>query len=91
MTLTPPIPQDELGILQEASKLVVVADSAYQYIEEAAIALRLNTAANEGHREYTTNKALTKTTLDKLKELGYKVKIIGESTEIRLPEKPEVT
>jgi len=83
--LTPPIPQDQLEILQDASTLAAVADSAPQYIEESAIAVRLNSAANEGVRGYTTNKMLSAQTLTRLQELGYVVRIIGGNTEINLP------
>jgi hypothetical protein len=85
MPLTPPIPQEQLEILQSAATLAAVADSAYQYNEEAAIALRLNSAANDGVRGYTTNKTLTADTLTKLKSLGYIVQKIGGNTEIHLP------
>jgi hypothetical protein len=85
--LQPAICQEQINILQPAATLVKVAADAPQRIEIEAIALRLNTMANDGETEWTPKKSLNPTTIDELKNQGYIVipKANG-LVEIRLPQ-----
>jgi hypothetical protein len=90
--LQPAVPQEEMNVLKPAQDLAKIAKDAPERIELEAIALRLNTMANDGETAWTPKTALKKTTVDKLTSLGYIViPQAGGLVEIRLPKVQEVS
>lgn len=68
------IAKDKLNILQSASNVKAVADTALDDQELAAVAVEINTAANTGELSITCCRSLRNATILTLEGQNYKLK-----------------
>jgi len=88
--LQPAIPQEQLNVLKPAQELAKIAKDASERVEREAIALRLNTMANDGGSEWTPTTPLMSSTIKLLENMKYIIiPKAGGLVEIRLPEVQE--
>ena len=72
------VPENELGILKQASEVKTIADDAEKYAQEAAVAKEINMNANTGAYSVTINYPLMQEVIDDLETSGYAVTPTGK-------------
>lgn len=68
------IPENQYAVLQSASDVAAVSESAINDSEEIAVAKLINSSANTGQTAVLYNHALTDETISTLEGQGYTVK-----------------
>ena len=67
------IPENQYAVLQSASDVKFVSDTAVEESEEVAVAKLINSSANTGQTAVLYNHALTEDTISVLESQGYTV------------------